>query len=118
MPAGPKGQAAPSWVTPHSSNPTSYRVMLEILETLGLQGAQDSQDFQESLGFGALQGQKEKRSVKGRSLLHGHKETRWRASEGRLAGQAMSPKEAGITGWRLRSSFRLGALGTHFDFPG
>lgn len=35
--------------------------MLGILETLELQGAQDNQDCQESLGFGALRGQKEKR---------------------------------------------------------
>lgn len=35
--------------------------MLGILETLEHQGAQDSQDCQESLGFGVLQGRKEKR---------------------------------------------------------
>lgn len=35
--------------------------MLGIPETLELQGAQDSQGCQESLGFGDLQGQKEKR---------------------------------------------------------
>ena len=47
-----------------SFNLTPYRVMLGILETLEHQAPRGGQDYRESQGFGALWGQKEKRSVR------------------------------------------------------
>lgn len=47
-----------------SFNLTPYRVMLGILETLEHQAPRGGQDCRESQGFGALWGQKEKRSVR------------------------------------------------------
>lgn len=60
---------------------TPYRATLGIQETLGRQAPQGSLEYRESLGFGVLQDQKEKRSVGQaweRSLLRGQTEMKGR----------------------------------------
>ena len=77
-----------------SLNLTPYRVMLGILETLEHQAPQGGQDCRESQGFGALWGQKEKRSVrKGAGCPTSTKRSGRELMRGRTLGSGRDPHE-------------------------
>jgi hypothetical protein len=63
VPVGTRGNLSPTCPPLVSLNLTPYRVMLGILGTQEHQAPWGSLDYQDSLGFGALWGQKEKRLV-------------------------------------------------------
>lgn len=69
----PGGQPAHSWVTSGLLDPPPYRAMQGILEILEYQAPRGSQDYQESLGFGAPWGQKVKRSVRQGAICYMNK---------------------------------------------
>lgn len=108
-----------------SLNLTPHRVMLGILETLEHQAPLGGQDCRESQGFGALWGQKEKRSVRqGAGCPTSTRGSGRELMRGRTLGSGRDPHEmlASLGGGALAllqgRGGDPGVSGANIDIPG